>query len=247
MTKVCQDSSPAANPSSADNIGRPAKTVSQFIHFRQAMGYDGFMRKICLLLTLIPALANSAPLRPDLYKRIKKETGISLKDAFLAVDRGYSPGLADLQIFARRVGIRGIEKSFEDEISTQTLLCKRRHSSICDESVGQLRSQIDFLREQNSKFTTLHGYQRLYYCLLIFSFHIKFEILKGELSEWDANCSSRAKVNTLPCQQKLYETHILADIARDITQEAFEKQEKVASEGALRKLIIDRISKYEHL
>src|SRR4051812_39377817 len=96
------------------------------------------------LLTLASLFAFASEPRVDLYKRIKKETGVSLREAFQTVDKGNRLGAVDLQRYAEKVGIGEIERPFEEEIASRTAFCKKNKSIACDETVSDLKSQLQF-------------------------------------------------------------------------------------------------------
>lgn len=205
------------------------------------------LKAIFVVAVFICGVVHAAEPRLDLYKKIKKETGVSLKEAFQAVDGKNPSAVTDLQSYAKRVGIKEIERSFDEEIAHREQFCKKKKSISCDETVQDLRSQIDFIRELHTKYDTLDGYKKLYFGLIVYNFSIKIRVLKDDLLDWDKNCSNQEKINTKPCQEKLFETHVLADIARDVGQVALIKSEKSQVESEMLKSIRSGISRYENL
>ncbi|OQW53813.1 MAG: hypothetical protein A4S09_06240 [Proteobacteria bacterium SG_bin7] len=204
-------------------------------------------KTIFVVAVFICGVVHASEPRLDLYKKIKKETGVSLKEAFQAVDGKNQSAITDLQIYAKRVGIKEIEKSFDEEIVHREQYCKKKKSISCDETVQDLKSQIDFIRDLHIKSDTLDGHKKLYYSLIVYRFNIRMRVLKDDLLDWDKNCSSQEKINTKPCQEKLFEAHVLIDIARDVGQVVLTKSNKLPLDTEMVKSIKDRISRYEKL
>jgi len=204
-----------------------------------------FFLATCFFSVLVGATEATSKPRVDLYNRIKKETGVSLKEAFEATQGKNQFAVTGLQIYAKRVGIKEIEKSFDEEISNRKQHCKKKKNTSCDETVEDLKSQIALVRDLNSKMSSLEGFKKLYFYLILYQFNIKTTVLKNDLLDWEKNCSSQEKINTRPCQEKLYETHTLADIARDISQVALDKTEKGKLEQSFLDEIKNRITRYE--
>jgi len=206
--------------------------------------FDLLFLVIFLLPFVVRAAEPSSSPRTDLYLKIKKETGVSLQEAFQASEGKSSSAVTGLQIYAKRVGIKDIEKAYEDEIAGREQYCKKNNVISCDETVRDLKAQITFIRDLNSKANSLDAYKKLYLNLVLYHFNIKLKVLKKDLLEWENDCSSQEKINTKPCQVKLYETHVLADIARDVSQIALMKAEKLPLNEELLKSIKERVSRY---
>lgn len=212
----------------------------------------GLSQKVILSFTIAyfsslfsVAEAQSSKARLDLYQNIKKETGVSLKEAFEAVQGQNQFAVNMLKAYSKKVGIKEIEEFFKEEIDQRTQYCRKKKSISCDETVADLNSQISNLRDLYSKSNSLPGIQRLYLDLIIYQFNIKLKVLKNDLLDWDKNCSSQEKINTKPCQEKLFETHVLADVARDLSQIALAKSQKEKPDNLLLEEIKNRISRYE--
>lgn len=201
----------------------------------------------CLNSLYFIAEAQSSKVRLDLYQNIKKETGVSLKEAFEAVQGQNQFAINMLKAYSKKVGIKEIEEFFKEEIDRRTQYCRKKKSISCDETVSDLNSQISTVKDLYTKSSSLPGIQRLYLDLIIYQFNIKIKVLKGDFLDWERSCSSQEKINTKPCQEKLFETHVLADIARDISQVALAKSQKEKPDSFLLEVIKNRISRYESL
>lgn len=209
-------------------------------------------QKLTLLTTFIyfislsfSAEAQTSKVRLDLYQKIKKETGVSLKEAYEAVQGKNQFAVTMLKAYSRKVGIKEIEELFQEEIDHRAQYCRKKKSVSCDETILDLKSQISLIRDLSSKSESLPGIQRLYLDLIIYHFNIKIRVLKNDLLDWEKSCSAQDKINTRPCQERLFETHVLADVARDISQIALSKSEKEKSDMSLLEEIKNRISRYE--
>ena len=150
-----------------------------------------------------------------------------------------------LKAYTKKVGIKEIEELFKQEIYHRTQYCREKKSASCEETILDLKSQIALVRELYGKSDSLPGIRRLYLDLIAYHFNIKIKVLKDDLLDWEKTCSSQEKINTRPCQEKLFETHILADIARDISHIALSKSEKEKLDNSLLEQIKNRISRYE--
>lgn len=181
----------------------------------------------------------------DLYKNIQKETGVSLKNAYLASLGKNQSAVDSLKMYSRRIGITEIEKSFSEEIEHREKYCKKNKSPECTQSIVDLKSQISFIKELHSQSNKLPGIRRLYLDLLVFHFRIQTTVLKKDFEEWDKNCSSQEKINTPACKEKLFETHALADISQGISQIALLKSENQTVDPKLLTELKDKISRYE--
>ncbi len=204
-----------------------------------------FFVATCFFSALVGATEPTSKPRVDLYKAIKKETGVSLKDAYEAVQGKNQFAVNMLKAYSKKVGIKEIEELFQEEINHRSQYCQKKKSISCDETILDLNSQIAMVKDLYGKSDSLPGIQRLYLDLIIYHFNIKIKVLKSELLDWEKTCSSQDKINTRPCQEKLFETHILADIARDISQIALNKLEKEPPDSSVLEEIKNRISKYE--
>ncbi|MFZ3229416.1 MAG: hypothetical protein WA160_04365 [Pseudobdellovibrio sp.] len=204
-----------------------------------------FFVAACFFSILVGATEPTSKPRVDLYNRIKKETGVSLKEAFKATQGKNQLAVNSLESYTKRVGIKEIERSFDEEIANRERYCKKKKTFSCDGTVEDLKLQIALIRDQNNKMSSLEGFKKLYFYLVVYQFNIKFTVLKDDLLDWDKNCSSQEKINTIPCQEKLYEAHVLADMARDVGQIALQKSEKVQVDVELSKLLEERILRYE--
>lgn len=202
---------------------------------------------ICLASLSSIAEAQSSKPRLDFYKKIKIETGVSLKEAYEAVQGKNQFAVNMLKAYSKKVGIKEIEELFQEEIDHRTQYCRKKKSISCDETILDLKSQIAMVRDLYGKSDSLPGIQRLYLDLIIYHFNIKIKVLKSELFDWEKSCSSQEKINTRPCQEKLFEAHVLADIARDISQVALLKFQKENIEQSLLSDIKARIERYESL
>lgn len=192
-------------------------------------------------------LALASEPRLDLYRQIKKETGVSLKEAHQAVLQGDQNSALSLQAYAKKMGIKEIDTSLDEDIAHRVKYCKEKKGIACRESVQELKSQQTLFRELHSNYEKLDGHRKLYYCLVVYNFYIKEKVLKSAFMDWDKNCSSQEKINTRSCQDKLFESHVLADISNDLTQIALAKSEKEAPNSTLIKSVKERISRYESL
>lgn len=105
---------------------------------------------LLLLFISLEVMASTSP-RTDLYKQIKKETGVSLKEAFQAVSGKNTTALANLGWYAKKVGIKEIEQTFADEISGLEQRCAKKRAFDCDSSIQDLKSQVSFIREMHGK------------------------------------------------------------------------------------------------
>lgn len=213
----------------------------------------GLSQRIILSITILYfcifssiAGAQSSKARLDLYQNIKKETGVSLKEAYEAVQGKNQFAVNMLKSYTKKVGIKEIEELFQEEIDHRIQYCRKKKSISCDETILDLKSQISLVRDLYGKSDSLPGMQRLYLNLVIYHFNIKIKILKSELFDWEKTCSSQEKINTRPCQEKLFEAHVLADIARDISQVALFKFQKENLEQSFLNEIKIRITRYEN-
>lgn len=204
-----------------------------------------FFRNLIFLFTLSSSVQAFSEPRLDLYKAIKKETGVSLKEAYEAVQGKNQFAVNMLKAYSKKVGIKEIEELFQEEIDHRTSYCRKKKSISCDETILDLKSQIAMVKDLYGRSNSLPGIQRLYLDLIIYHFNVKIKVLKNDLMDWEKSCSSQEKINTRPCQEKLFETHIFADIARDISQIALSKSEKEKPDSALLEEIKNRISRYE--
>lgn len=212
----------------------------------------GLSQKIVLSITILYfsfvsfAEAQSSKPRLDLYKNIKKETNVSLKEAFEAVQGKNQFAVNMLKAYSKKVGVKEIEEFFKEEIDQRIQYCRKKKSISCDETVSDLKAQISTVKDLYAKSDSLPGIQRLYLDLIIYQFNIKIKVLKNDLLEWETSCGSQEKINTKPCQEKLFEAHVLADVARDIGQIALAKSQKEKSDDVLLEEIKNRVSRYEN-
>lgn len=184
-------------------------------------------------------------IRFDLYQKIKKETGVSLKEIFQHLEgKNHSVALS-LQTYANRTGTKKIKKFLKEEIFQRQEFCKKRASVTCTESIEELKYQFNFLTNMEKNLDSQNKYKKIYFYLVIYNFNIKNIILKNEYLNWEKSCSSLEKANTIECQEKLYGFHILVDIATELAQVAFQKSEKAQEDKLLISSLKEKISIYE--
>ncbi len=183
--------------------------------------------------------------RIDLYQKIKRETGVSLKEALGAAVGRDIFAATHLKIYAKNSGLKAIEGALQEEIKARKAVCEKQKSIICDERVAEVNEQLNDLRKMSMSFNSLPSHQQIYYCLTVYHFQIILHVLKGERADWLKTCSATEKINTRPCQEKMFEANILADIAADISQIAYAKVKKKPPPEALLKSIQDRLLRYE--
>jgi len=215
------------------------------------MGLKSFYLWFTLLVIIlhysfyVSAEAKSAKLRLDLYQKITKETGISLKEVFQLLEGKDNSAANNLKIYVKQKGTKELEKFIKDEIFHRKAYCKKKNSNACFESIEEIQDQLNSLTDLAKNLDKQNGFKKLYFFLVIYNFNIKNNVLKSEYVNWDKACNSQEKINTIVCQEKLYGFHVLVDISTDLAQFAFQKSEKSPEDTKLISSLQERISKYE--
>lgn len=205
-----------------------------------------------VLLSLLTGLvlnstcqAEASEVRLDLYKKITKDTGVSLKEAFQALNDQNKSAVINLQIYAKKSGgTKDLEKQYEADISRQEKTCEKRKTASCKKIVQRMQTQLSSLRDLAKNYDQQKEHKKLYYSLVVYSFKITNKVLHEDLMAWDKACSAKEKINTKVCKSKIAEIYALIEIATAIEQAASLKPEKNAESL---KSIEEKISKYEKL
>lgn len=158
------------------------------------------LKNLCPLLLAIAisfhsffAYASTPKPRIDLYQKIKNETGVSLKEAYEAVEGKNHFASVSLQMYAKKMGTKEVERSINEEISYRQVYCKIMKGSTCTESIEELQSQLKFVVDLAKNIEKQSGQKKLYFYLTLYNFQIKNNVLKDEFVNWDKNCSSQKK------------------------------------------------------
>lgn len=210
------------------------------------IGLSHFSHILIAATLLCKFQTDAAPFpRQDLYRKIKIETGVSLKEAWAGVQGLYPKAITLLNTYSERVGIQPIEKSLRDEIMNRQKKCQSSLDGFCFDSIQDLKDQLSKFLDIHAKRAQLQPMKRLHFSLLVYLYGIKSRVLLSDVSDWSQKCWRQDKINTPDCRQQIFETHILADLAEDMGRVVFLKSEKVAMDVRLVKSIEERLVRYE--
>ncbi len=178
--------------------------------------------------------------RHDLYKKIKKTTNVSLKEAYQAVFNNKGLVKYRLSQYADIKGVKGIINGIDAEIKAQKNRCEKSKNKLaCEKQVEDLEKQKGFISNLDKE-VSKNPRLSLYRSLVVFSYTVRHEILKPSYEKWDKDCSSQKKINTMRCKKQFFETDILYAIVRDLAQASYSKalkQPLSVNKSELKKLV----------
>ncbi len=196
-----------------------------------------------LLLFPVFSLAQIPPdskPRHDLYKKIKKTTSVSLKEAYNAVFNHDKRARYELARYAKLKGTKGITKGFQLEIKNHKQKCNKEKNNLsCKQQVTDLVKQRDFIGGLDKE-VGKNPKLGLYRSLVVMSYVIRHEILKPSYKKWSKECSNQKKINTLKCKKQFFETDILYSIVKDLTQASYSSATKTTlpiNKSELKKMV----------
>ena len=175
------------------------------------------------ILSQIPS--NSKP-RNDLYAKIQKTTGVSLRQAYKAVFGKDKKAIYRLGRYSKLKGTRDIESGIQKAIKHHSQKCekekKKKEQLPCYRLVDGLKAQlksIEDLRQKAKKDPKLG----LYWSLSVMSHFVRQEILKKPYEKWEKECANQKQINTMKCKIQFLEVDLLHVIMRDLSQASYAK------------------------
>ena len=172
----------------------------------------------------------------QLYNKIKEQTGVSLKEAFQAVDGSNVNSTINLQIFSRKEGPNEIENALDEEYNQQNKLCSLRPSATCQQSLKELKEHQNLVQDLRVRFDHLQDPEKIFYGLLVYYYSIRGPMFANELQ----SCAHRDN-----CQILTPQVQNLIAIARDLSLVAIQLKDEKTKNQELLKSLKKRIAAYE--
>ncbi len=215
-----------------------------------------WVRVMIIIATLVGVShsVSAAPeLRRDLYRKIKKETSISLLEALRVIVGVDRVGLANLLFFIKKSNGRELDQIFAEEVSRLTQQCensRRKNSKLafsgdCQEPIEDVKRMRDHVKDMAERYDKLDGATRVYYGLLIYSTTIRTRVLKPASDAWVQNCGGSEKINSVTCNDKLQQLHALNEITGKIVFLAQAKAQRQAVDSEYVSELKKRLAAYE--